>query len=436
MNCYLINLRENYSMRLNYYIFGLLCISLSCLLINRLTDSLFDLLNDTTSNSRRSLLSTFLPAADKYFEFGGKRVVNTTTKDLPKLFKELLLKRLGNDSSDRKEKGSPLAMEELNSALKSLEKDLQWDPVSQTFKNDAALVDAYHGMNYFDHILKVHDKRNHAEKKRLEESLTSQFEKNHDERSIDSMFDVVVVTGNSSMDVLFLDKWRGWLHNMHVIIIQQGDPERFVTIPAWVEYELYNKNDVEKAVGSKNMWIFDMDGNGQQAANFGFLVADREFVYLVDRFSIPREASLSMQQEVGSHYKYNMLHMHARQLLKPSLVFYFQNPNNNPYSRSSDFLRGYPYSLREGIQTAITLGEVTPAPHTSEQDFLTKLFKDQHMHTSETTVMKSETISGAGGENHTMNQLPTDKELSVTVPLKNMFSLTITNIAFNRKILG
>lgn len=416
-------------MRLNYYIIGLLCISLSCLLINRLTDSLFDLLNDTTSNPRRSLLSTFLPAADKYFEFGGKRVVNTTTKDLPKLFKELLLKRLGNDSSDRKEKGHPLALEELNSALKSLEKDLQWDPVSQTFKNDAALVDAYHGMNYFDHILKVHDKRNHAEKKRLEESLTSQFEKNHDERSIDSMFDVVVVTGNSSMDVLFLDKWRNWLHNMHVIIIQQGDPERFITIPAWVEYELYNKNDVEKAVGSKNMWIFDMDGNGQQAANFGFLVADREFVYLVDRFSIPREASSSMQQEIGSHYKYNMLHMHARQLLKPSLVFYFQNPNNNPYSRSSDFLRGYPYSLREGIQTAITLGEVTPAPHTSEQDFLTKLFKDQHMHSSDT-------ISGAGGENHTMNQLPTDKELSVPVPLKNMFSLTISNIAFNRKILG
>jgi hypothetical protein len=421
------------SMRFIYCFVGLVCISLSCLIFNRLSDSFSEsnYQSNDISQKRRRQLSTFLPAADKYFEFGGKRVVNTTSKDLPKLFKELLLKRLQSPDATEKKDKAPLTLEDINVALKSLEKDLQWDPVSQTFMNETALADAYHGMNYFDHILKIHDKRNHAEKKRLEESLTSQFEKNHDERSIDSMFDVVVVTGNSSMDVLFLDKWQSWLRNMHVIIIQQGDPGRFITIPEWVEYELYNKNDVEKAVGSKNMWLFDMDGDGQQAANFGFLVADRDFVYLVDRFSIPREASSSMQQEIGSHYKYNMLHMHARQLLKPSLLFYFQNPNNNPYARHSDFLRGFPYSLREGIQTAITMGEVIPAPHTSEHDFLTKLFKDQHI-----TESSKAAASGVSGDSLAMNQLPTDKELSISVPMKNLFSLTITNVAFNRKILG
>jgi hypothetical protein len=78
------------------------------------------------------------------------------------------------------------------------------------------------------------------------------------------------------------------------------------------------------------------------------------------------------------------------------------------------------------------MGEVIPAPHTSEHDFLTKLFKDQHIIAESSKAA----ASGVSGDSRAMNQLPTDKELSISVPMKNLFSLTITNIAFNRKILG
>ena len=388
----------------------------------------------TVVSLRRKLAATYLPATDKYFEFGGKRVINTTTKELPKLFKELLLKKLQSPANESRK--GPLGTEEISQALSSLEKELQWDSSTQTFRNKGALLDAYHGVNYFDHILKLHDKRNHAEKKRIEESLSTQFEKNHDERSIDALFDVIVLTGNSSLEVTFLNKWRSWIQNMHVIIIQQGDPDRFIEVPHWVEFELYNKKDVEKAVGAQNMWIFDLDGNGQQAANFGFLVSDRDLVYLVDRYSIPRDLSPSMQAENGSNYKYNLLHTHARHLLKPSLVFYFQNPSNNPYSRSSDFLRGFPYSLRDGIQTAITMGEVIPTLQSSEHDSLTKLFKDNQMTAFQAELNRFETSTSHDNSSHEMSVLASDKELSVAVPLKNLFSLTISNVAFNRKILG
>lgn len=376
------------------------------------------------SDEHRKLSSTYLPEKDKYFEFSGKKVANTTSIELPKLFFEVLSKRLqsGNDT-----KKPTLSSEEISLALNSLEKDLGWNSTLEMFVNKAPLLDAYHGVNYFDHVLKQHEKlKSHAERKRLEESLSTRFEKNHDTRSIDTMYDVIVLTGNATSDIYFLEKWREWIVNMHVIVIQQGDSERLISIPSWLEYELYTKVDAEKAIGAQHLWMFDFDSDGPQAANFGFLVSDRDLVFLVDRFSIPRVQSSAST----SSFHTNMLHNHAKHLLKPSMVFYFQNPNNNPFTPHSDFLRGYPFSLREGIQTAVSIGEVLPSLHSSEHDYLTKLFKDQHL----LRATPHRALLEAGNDSQ-FTQMD-EKDLAIAVPLKNLFSLTISNVAFNRKILG
>ena len=43
----------------------------------------------------------------------------------------------------------------------------------------------------------------------------------------------------SIRDLDFLNQWREFFQGFHVIIIQDGDPNKQLVIPDWVDYELY-----------------------------------------------------------------------------------------------------------------------------------------------------------------------------------------------------
>lgn len=49
------------------------------------------------------------------------------------------------------------------------------------------------------------------------------------------------------------------------------------------------------------------------------------------------------------------LQQHIKNLLTPSTPFFF-NTLYDPYREGADFVRGYPFSLREGVPTAISHG--------------------------------------------------------------------------------
>lgn len=51
----------------------------------------------------------------------------------------------------------------------------------------------------------------------------------------------------------------------------------------------------------------------------------------------------------------NALAQHIKNLLSPSTPFFF-NTLYDPYTEGADFVRGYPFSLREGVPTAISHG--------------------------------------------------------------------------------
>lgn len=51
----------------------------------------------------------------------------------------------------------------------------------------------------------------------------------------------------------------------------------------------------------------------------------------------------------------NALEQHIRNLLTPSTPYFF-NTLYDPYAPGSDFVRGYPFSLREGVPTAVSHG--------------------------------------------------------------------------------
>ena len=51
----------------------------------------------------------------------------------------------------------------------------------------------------------------------------------------------------------------------------------------------------------------------------------------------------------------NALEQHIRNLLTPSTPYFF-NTLYDPYAPGADFVRGYPFSMREGVPTAVSHG--------------------------------------------------------------------------------
>ncbi|KAI3773848.1 hypothetical protein L1987_48385 [Smallanthus sonchifolius] len=51
----------------------------------------------------------------------------------------------------------------------------------------------------------------------------------------------------------------------------------------------------------------------------------------------------------------NALEQYIKNLLTPSTPFFF-NTLYDPYREGTDFVRGYPFSLREGVPTAVSHG--------------------------------------------------------------------------------
>ena len=82
--------------------------------------------------------------------------------------------------------------------------------------------------------------------------------------------DMIDIVTPSIRNLDFLNDWRLFFQGYHVIIIQDGDPNVHLEIPDWVDYELYNQNDIQAALGN-NEWI--MSKFDASIRNFGFQVS-------------------------------------------------------------------------------------------------------------------------------------------------------------------
>ena len=71
-----------------------------------------------------------------------------------------------------------------------------------------------------------------------------------------SLIDIVTP---SIRNLDFLNQWREFFQGFHVIIIQDGDPSVHLEVPEWVDYELYNRNDIGEALGD-DQWIISSKG--------------------------------------------------------------------------------------------------------------------------------------------------------------------------------
>lgn len=153
--------------------------------------------------------------------------------------------------------------------------------------------------------------------------------------------DIVIPT---IRDCGFLEEWRPFLEPYHLIIIQDGDPNREITIPEGFSYELYKRPDIENMLGSKAEAISYKDS---ACRCFGFLVSKKQYIFTIDDDCfVAKDPEGNMINSLGEH---------ITKMSSPSIPYYF-NTLGDPFRQGTDFVRGYPFSLRDGVPTAISHG--------------------------------------------------------------------------------
>jgi hypothetical protein len=49
----------------------------------------------------------------------------------------------------------------------------------------------------------------------------------------------------------FLEMWQPFFQSYHLIIVQDGDPTKTIKVPEGFDYELYNRNDINRILGPR-----------------------------------------------------------------------------------------------------------------------------------------------------------------------------------------
>jgi hypothetical protein len=111
------------------------------------------------------------------------------------------------------------------------------------------------------------------------------------------------------------------------------------------DYDIYTRTDIEKALGDK-AWCISYKDSACRC--FGYAVSRKKYIYTID--------DDCFVAKTPSGEDINALEQHIKNLLTPSTPFFF-NTLYDPYTPGSDFVRGYPFSMREGAPTAVSHGE-------------------------------------------------------------------------------
>lgn len=205
----------------------------------------------------------------------------------------------------------------------------------------------------------------------------------------------IVIPSIRNLD--FLNHWREFFQGFHIIIIQDGDQGVHLNVPDWVDYELHKRIDIERALGQDSQWIISQ--HDASIRNYGFLLSKKRYIYTIDDDCMPAF------NDKGR--KINPLAFHYRNLKTPSTP-YMYNTLYDPYQDGSDFVRGYPYSLRSGVPTGVSHG----------------IWMNQPDYDAPTQLLK---VKERVSKLHDMVQ---------TVPAGIFFPLCSMNLAFDRRLIG
>ncbi|XP_016193979.1 probable UDP-arabinopyranose mutase 5 isoform X3 [Arachis ipaensis] len=207
--------------------------------------------------------------------------------------------------------------------------------------------------------------------------------------------EVDIVIGALHSDLKsFLNEWKPIFSRFHLIIVKDPDLKEELQIPAGFSADVYTKSDIERVVGSSAVLF-----SGYSCRYFGFLVSRKKYVVCVDDDCVPaKDTAGNMVDPVAQH---------VVNLKTPATPFFF-NTLYDPFCKGADFVRGYPFSLRTGVDCALSCGLWL---NLADLDAPTQALKPKERNTRYVDAV-------------------------LTVPVRSMLPVSGINIAFNREAIG
>jgi len=111
-------------------------------------------------------------------------------------------------------------------------------------------------------------------------------------------------------------------------------------------------------------------------------------LHLWSRYFIPGIYVAAARVVVCLLQDINALEQHLQNLITPSTPYFF-NTLYDPYREGADFVRGYPFSLREGVPTAISHGLWLNIPDYDAPTQVCAGQQQQHTHAQSGTGLNS-----------------------------------------------
>ncbi|THG20682.1 hypothetical protein TEA_001678 [Camellia sinensis var. sinensis] len=203
--------------------------------------------------------------------------------------------------------------------------------------------------------------------------------------------------------------WRPFFQHYHLIIVQDGDPTKVIKVPEGFDYELTIATTLTEFSAPNPLCISFKDS---ACRCFGYMVSKKKYIYTIDDDCFVEFVIDSFDQDIEvaknpSGNDINALEQHIKNLLAPSTPFFF-NTLYDPYREGADFVRGYPFSLREGVPTAVSHGLWLNIP---DYDAPTQLVKPRERNTRYVDAV-------------------------MTIPKGTLFPMCGMNLAFNRELIG
>ena len=200
--------------------------------------------------------------------------------------------------------------------------------------------------------------------------------------------DVVIPT---IRDLEFLREWRPYFEDHHLIIVQDGNPNRKISVPEGFDYDLYNWDDIENDLG-EDKWIISRKDSA--CRSYGFLKSNSRYVFTIDDDCFPAK------DPKGNTI--NPIIQHGENLRTNSHPSFF----NTLYDQ--EFVRGYPFSKRVGVPTAISHGLWLNIP---DFDAPTQMVRPNWRNNKYVDIVQ-------------------------TIPYESLFPMCGMNLAFDSKLIG
>ncbi|KAI3816374.1 hypothetical protein L1987_16067 [Smallanthus sonchifolius] len=157
---------------------------------------------------------------------------------------------------------------------------------------------------------------------------------------------------------------------------------------------------------------------------FGYMVSKKKYIFTID------DDCFVAKDPSGKDI--NALEQHIKNLLTPSTPFFF-NTLYDPYREGTDFVRGYPFSLREGVPTAVSHGLWLNIP---DYDTPTQLVKPLERNTRYRILIFVPISQWCSKIAFLLIFLTRFVDAVLTVPMGTLFPMCGMNLAFEHELIG